>query len=68
MEVNEGEEGLDDEDNTNIKTRRKFTEDEEEIKGGVLEATPSIRKKQGMLRHFMNEVQFLKRLVHPNIV
>ena len=35
MEVNEGEEGVDDEDDSNLKGRRKFTEDEEEIKGNV---------------------------------
>ena len=68
MEVNEGDEGADDDDDSNLKGRRKFTEDEEEIKGHVQEATPSIRKKQGMLRHFMNEVLVLKKLVHPNIV
>jgi hypothetical protein len=35
MEVNEGEDGVDDEDDSNLKGRRKFTEDEEEIKGHV---------------------------------
>ena len=35
MEVNEGEEGVDDEDDSNLKGKRKFKEDEEEIKGNV---------------------------------
>jgi serine/threonine protein kinase len=35
MEVNDGEDGVDDEDDSNLKGRRKFTEDEEEIKGHV---------------------------------
>ncbi len=35
MEVNEGEDGVDNEDDSNLKGRRKFTEDEEEIKGHV---------------------------------
>ena len=35
MEVNEGEEEVDDEDDSNLKGRRKFTEDEEEIKGNI---------------------------------
>jgi len=35
MEVNEGDEGADDDDDSNLKGRRKFTEDEEEIKGHV---------------------------------
>jgi serine/threonine protein kinase len=35
MEVNDGEDRVDDEDDSNLKGRRKFTEDEEEIKGHV---------------------------------
>ena len=71
MEVHEGEEGEgeDDEDDKHMKARRKYTEDEEEIKEcSQMASTPSIRKKQGMLRHFFNEVQYLKKLQHKNIV
>lgn len=44
MEVKEGDEEIDEDEINNMKTRRKFTEDEEEIKESV-QATPSMRKK-----------------------
>lgn len=36
--------------------------------GGPVEESPSTRKRNGMQRHFINEVHYLTKLVHPNIV
>ena len=44
MEVNEGEEEIEEDEVNNMKARRKFTEDEEEIKESM-QSSPSMRKK-----------------------
>lgn len=39
-----------------------------ETGGGPMEESPSTRKRNGMQRHFINEVHYLTKLSHPNIV